>query len=203
MGNYNPAPAGDTGNLADCVTTREMSALEAATAICSLTEKLPTDLGIGVWEGRVEGATSGNMFEPLHLGVFDKDTLVALFGPHGDQEGEMYAAIFVMAVMNADKIKSALANAAFGQVDSQISSDRTDCDPQLFDHFRKINVRLEKKESSGENYVRMQLVGTLQHFYCDIPPNRRGLKKCESIAKSMRLELYIEPEAQSLMEQSE
>ncbi len=105
-----PAPAGITGNLADCVTIKDMSAQEAAVAIASMAAKLPKALGIGVWEGTIEGKISGNVYAGSHLGVFDANTLIALFGPHGDALSECTAALLVATIKNADKIAKALQN---------------------------------------------------------------------------------------------
>jgi hypothetical protein len=107
---YSPAPAGKTGNLADCVTIKDMSAQEAAAAIASMAAKFPKTLGIGVWEGTIEGKISGNVYAGKHLGVFDANTLIALFGPHGDALSECTAALLVAIVQNADKIATALQN---------------------------------------------------------------------------------------------
>ena len=105
-----PAPAGKTRNLADCVTIKEMSAQEAAVAIARMAAKLPKALGIGVWEGTIEGTISGNVYGGKHLGVFDTNTLFALFGPHGDALSECTAALLVTTIQNADKIATALQN---------------------------------------------------------------------------------------------
>lgn len=102
-----------TNNLIDCVTTNNMTAQEAVTAICDLVSKYPGNrqLGIGIWEGEVVGTLSGDSYAGNHLGVFSKETLVALFGKHEDPESEAMAAIFVLAIQNAEKIAQALKSA--------------------------------------------------------------------------------------------
>lgn len=131
MADFNPAPAGETGNLADCVTTKEMTALAAVTAIRDLVAKYPANkkLGIGVWEGDVTGKLSGNTHGGKHLGVFNANTLVALFGPHGDAESESLAATFVVAVQNADKMASVLQGMLNLVLDARSElADQCDCE---------------------------------------------------------------------------
>ncbi|MDD5285850.1 MAG: hypothetical protein PHD54_08320 [Desulfuromonadaceae bacterium] len=108
MSYHKRVQVGQTGNLAECEAIKEMSAMEAATAICDLAAKLPKSLGMGIWEGKVEGELPGQTIDGKHLGVFDENTLIALFGPHGDPLSETAAALFVMSIINAEKILASL-----------------------------------------------------------------------------------------------
>lgn len=111
MSTFDPAPAGDSGNLCNCVTMKEMTALEVATTIRDLRDKLCPSckkLGIGIWEGDLTGKLSGVTHGGEHVAVFNTKCLVAPFGPRGDAESEALAAIFVLAIHNADKIVAAL-----------------------------------------------------------------------------------------------
>jgi len=108
MSENDGAEVGQTGNLADCESIKEMSAMEAANAICDLAMKLPKSISMGMWEGKVEGELPGQTIDGKHLGVFDEHTLIALFGPHGDELSEAAAALFVLSIINAEKIVAAL-----------------------------------------------------------------------------------------------
>ena len=95
-------------NLENCVDIKEMTAKEAAHSLCVLLSRVRHPLGIGVWEGKLEGKLSGNNYTGEHVAVFSDDALVAPFGKRGDPESESCAAIFVIACKYAEKIADAL-----------------------------------------------------------------------------------------------
>lgn len=96
-------------NLTECATVKRMSAAEAAAALQALAAKIQRPVGIGIWEGVIEGTVSGNRHVGEHVAIFNDDTLVAPFGPRGDEESEACAALFALALSHADILAAALA----------------------------------------------------------------------------------------------
>ena len=61
-------------------------------------------------------------------------------------------------------------------------------------------IRVTKETSPrGEPYIRMRLLNGLQHFYSDIPMNRRGLKRCHDLAERFGLPMDISQDALEAM----
>lgn len=96
-------------NLRNCAKIREMTATEAAAALKMLAAKIHGPVGLGVWEGSLAGKISGRAYNGEQVAVFRQTDLVAPFGPRGDEESEACAALFAIALANADKIAAALA----------------------------------------------------------------------------------------------
>ena len=102
-------------NLQECVEPRQMATLEVVELIERLAAMIPEPLGIGIWEGTITGKLSGNRYEGRHIGVFNEDTLVALFGPENDAESEAAAALFVTVTKNATLLAGFVKNARKGE----------------------------------------------------------------------------------------
>lgn len=96
-------------NLANCEKIREMSAIEAAQALKTLAQQIKGPVGLGIWDGALHGKVSGQTYEGEMIAVFRDDDLIAPFGRRGDAESEACAALFALALANADKIAAALA----------------------------------------------------------------------------------------------
>jgi hypothetical protein len=101
----------DHNNLDDCVRVRPMGPRELAEAIRLLAGKVRQPVGAGIWEGTLEGKISGARREGPHVAVFQEQSLVAPFGPHGDPESEASAVLFVLSVQYAETIARALESA--------------------------------------------------------------------------------------------
>lgn len=68
--------------------------------------------------------------------------------------------------------------------------------------FERIKVSKEVSPR-GQHYIRMRLLSGLQPFFCDIPMNRRGLKRCHLLAEKLGLPMDINDEALAAMETNE
>jgi hypothetical protein len=98
----------DHNNLQDCVDVKSLTPLELAGALRTLAAKINKPLGVGIWEGTLEGKVGGTRRDGEHVAVFQEQSLVAPFGPRGDEESEASAVLFVTAVKYAETIARAL-----------------------------------------------------------------------------------------------
>lgn len=97
------------GNLANGVAVKNMSAFEAAQTLAKLASRITGPVGLGIWEGTLTGAISGNAHSAEHIAVFRESDLIAPFGPRGDAESEACAALFALALASAATIAAALS----------------------------------------------------------------------------------------------
>jgi hypothetical protein len=95
-------------NLIDCAMVKEMTPVEAAQTLKMLSEKIRGPVGLGVWEGTLHGEISGQVHGNRHVAVFRETDLIAPFGPQDDEESEACAALFAVALANAEKIATAM-----------------------------------------------------------------------------------------------
>ena len=94
-----------TMNSENCMDVKEMTALEAIQAMKSLASKAAKPVvGVGIWEGKITGTISGETYEGKHIAVFQDTALVSPFGPHGDEESEAMAVLFVTAIKYASAV---------------------------------------------------------------------------------------------------
>src|SRR5205823_3010965 len=98
-------------NLPDCVDIKPLTPRELAGAIRLLASKIRQPVGVGIWEGALEGKLSGVRREGEHIAVFQEQALVSPFGPRGDCESEAAAVLFTLAVQYSDTISRALETA--------------------------------------------------------------------------------------------
>lgn len=97
-------------NLSNCAKVRDMTAVEAAQTLKMLAERIRGPVGLGIWEGTLQGEISGQTHGNKHVAVFRDTDLIAPFGPQGDEESEACAALFAVALANAEKIARAIAS---------------------------------------------------------------------------------------------
>jgi len=71
----------DHNNLSDCQPIAALTPNELAGAIRVLASKIHKPVGVGIWEGALEGQLSGVRREGEHIAVFQEQALVAPFGP--------------------------------------------------------------------------------------------------------------------------
>jgi hypothetical protein len=93
---------------------------QAAERMAYLSGKIKRPVNVSVWDGTLNGQRE---HQGPHIAVFQKETLVAPFGPHGDEESEACALLFAYAANFAKGIAGALNdNAPLGE-DSSRASD--------------------------------------------------------------------------------
>lgn len=95
-------------NLESCSKIKPMTVQEAARAMATLAPRAEGPLGLGIWEGAVVSSIDQKGHAGDHVAVFSDSKLISPFGPRGDEDSEAMAALFVIAVHNAEKIALAL-----------------------------------------------------------------------------------------------
>lgn len=69
---------------------------------------------------------------------------------------------------------------------------------QTFFHDARVSVA---ESTRGQRYIQMTLRSGYQHFQCDVVHvNRRGLRKCERIARELGIPLFITDGARTALE---